>query len=80
MRHAWKLDITRIDRFAGNFFDPIDSQGIGARDLKVLSCLHEVGIEKGISHSEVATVADPKGYLRILGLSFSGKYLSQKGQ
>jgi hypothetical protein len=34
--------------------------------------------EKG--HGEFVAVAQNRSYLRILGLSFSGKYLSQNGQ
>ncbi len=32
MRHARKLDIARVDRLAGDFFDAVDSGRIGSRD------------------------------------------------
>jgi hypothetical protein len=37
-------------------------------------------IRKIKGHGEIRTVADDEHYLRIFGLSFSGKYRSQNGQ
>jgi hypothetical protein len=39
-----------------------------------------MGCKKRKGHGEFVTVAREQRYLRIFGLSFSGKYLSQYGQ
>jgi len=46
-------------------------------DLKVFFICE---IRKIKGHGEIRTVADDEHYLRIFGLSFSGKYRSQNGQ
>ena len=39
MRHPRKLDIARVDRFAGNFLDAVNAARVGARDLIRFSCI-----------------------------------------
>ncbi len=79
MGHAGQLDVAGVDRLAADFFDGVDAVRIGADDFQVMLGLHN-GLQKRKGHGEFATVARAQRYLRILGLSFSGKYLSQKGQ
>jgi hypothetical protein len=79
MSHAGQLDVAGINRFAGYFFDAIDSMRIGPRDFISVLRLHGVR-QKSAGHGEIFTVAVGQRYLRIFGLSFSGKYLSQNGQ
>ena len=79
MSHAWQLDVAGVDRLAADLFDGVDAMRIGADDIQVLLDVHDRR-EKLKGHDELVTVALNRSYLRILGLSFSGKYLSQYGQ
>ena len=78
MGHAGQLDVAGVDRFAADLFDGVDAMRIGADDCEIPISLHGVSRKK----ATVSSSPWPKtaGYLRIFGLSFSGKYLSQKGQ
>jgi hypothetical protein len=40
--HARKLDVARVNRFAGHFFDAVHPVRVRARDFENLLCLHGV--------------------------------------
>jgi hypothetical protein len=79
MGHSGQLNVAGIKRLARDLFDPVHAVRIGARELIGVLRLHGVR-RKSKGHGENFTVALGQRYLRIFGLSFSGKYLSQNGQ
>src|SRR5581483_7364227 len=77
VRHARKLEIAGVKRFARDFFDAVDAVRARPRD-RVAGFFHRDAPEK--KPRRTGRRGRLAAYLRIFGLSFSGKYLSQNGQ